>query len=146
MSTQAIAHKSDQMDHTLLHQRVGGTTQDLNETATCTTYAVELNQAPIRWGPNRGRLSFVERPAALFWLEPSLLNLLQPLAQVVDTQVANALIRAARAARLLGAQVILTGIKPRIAQTLVQPGADLNGIITHSNLKSGIAFALGQLA
>ena len=62
-----------------------------------------------------------------------------------DTQVANALIRAARAARLLGAQVILTGIQPQIAQTLVQLGADLNGIVTHSNLKSGIAFALGQL-
>lgn len=369
MPTQDIAHKTDQMDHTRLHQRVVGTAHDPNETATCTTYAVELNQAPIQWDLTQGRLSFFERPAALFWLDPSLLNLLQPLAQevgpelfrklvayhaslgteedyqamvsvlgetfeegflawgravsaagwgcfelpvfdranqhavvvvhnpwelamqldqettwgcpflqgkiigifshalgltcwadeailvqehgaqavqfqiysstmtteseleqarqrrtqqaererqiqlqeeiirsqqatlrevstplipitdavvimplvgaidslraqqilenllegiaqhqadtailditgvqVVDTQVANALIRAARAARLLGAQVILTGIKPQIAQTLVQLGADLNGIVTHSNLKSGIAFALGQLA
>lgn len=64
--------------------------------------------------------------------------------QVVDTQVANALVRAARAARLLGAQVVLTGIQPRIAQTIVELGADLSGIITRSTLQSGIAYALGR--
>jgi anti-anti-sigma regulatory factor len=60
---------------------------------------------------------------------------------VVDTQVANALIRAAQAVRLLGAQVVLTGIRPEVAQTLVGLGADLSDIITHSNLQSGIAYA-----
>ncbi|MFN8566762.1 MAG: STAS domain-containing protein [Kouleothrix sp.] len=41
--------------------------------------------------------------------------------QVIDTQVANALLRAAQAVKLLGAQVLLTGIRPEIAQTLVSP-------------------------
>jgi len=60
---------------------------------------------------------------------------------VVDTQVANALIRAAQAVKLLGAQVVLTGIRPEVAQTLVGLGADLSGIITRGNLQSGIAYA-----
>ncbi|MCG8348074.1 MAG: PAS domain S-box protein [Chloroflexales bacterium] len=60
---------------------------------------------------------------------------------VVDTQVANALIRAAQAVRLLGAQVVLTGIRPEVAQTLVGLGVDLGGIITQSTLQSGIASA-----
>jgi rsbT co-antagonist protein RsbR len=62
--------------------------------------------------------------------------------QVVDTQVANAIIRAARAANLLGAQVVLTGIKPEVAQTLVQLGIELNGIITRSTFQSAIDYAL----
>lgn len=62
---------------------------------------------------------------------------------VVDSQVANALMQAARAVRLLGARVILTGIRPEVAQILVSMGADLSGIITLSTLQSGIAAALG---
>jgi anti-anti-sigma regulatory factor len=63
---------------------------------------------------------------------------------VVDTQVANALLRAAQAVKLLGAQVVLTGIRPEIAQTLVGLGVDLGGLITRSTLQAGIAFAIGQ--
>lgn len=61
---------------------------------------------------------------------------------VVDSQVANALIQAAQAVRLLGAQIMLTGIRPEVAQTLVGLGVDLSGIITRSSLQSGIAYAL----
>lgn len=61
---------------------------------------------------------------------------------VVDTQVANALLRAAQAVKLLGAQVVLTGIRPEVAQTLVGLGIDLGGIVTRGTLQSGIAFAL----
>ncbi len=61
---------------------------------------------------------------------------------IVDTQVADALLRTARAARLLGAQVILTGIGGHIAQTLITLGADLSGLITLNNLQSGITYAL----
>ncbi|MFP4441232.1 MAG: PAS domain S-box protein [Chloroflexaceae bacterium] len=64
--------------------------------------------------------------------------------KVVDTQVANALIRAAQASQLLGAQVILTGIGPEVAQTLVHLAADLQGIVTRSTLQSGIAYALDR--
>lgn len=63
---------------------------------------------------------------------------------VVDTQVAQALIRAAQAVKLLGAQVMLTGIQPQMAQTLVHLGIDLSGIITHGTLQAGIASALGK--
>jgi anti-anti-sigma regulatory factor len=63
---------------------------------------------------------------------------------VVDTQVANALVRAAQSVKLLGAQVILTGIRPEVAQTLVGLGADLQTIITRGTLQSGISFALRE--
>jgi rsbT co-antagonist protein RsbR len=61
---------------------------------------------------------------------------------VVDSQVAAALIRAAQAVRLLGAEVVLTGIRPQIAQTLVALGVDMDGVVTLRTLQEGIAFAL----
>jgi PAS domain S-box-containing protein len=63
---------------------------------------------------------------------------------VVDTQVAQALIQTAQAVKLLGARVMLTGIQPQIAQTLVHLGTDLGGIITRGSLQSGIAAALHE--
>jgi PAS domain S-box-containing protein len=60
---------------------------------------------------------------------------------IVDTQVATGLIRAAQAVKLLGAQIVLTGIRPEVAQTLVGLGVDLSGLITQSTLQSGIAYA-----
>lgn len=63
---------------------------------------------------------------------------------IVDTNVANALLHAAQAVRLLGARVILSGIRPEVAQTLVGLDLDLSGIVTHSTLQNGIAFALGR--
>jgi rsbT co-antagonist protein RsbR len=68
--------------------------------------------------------------------------------QVVDTQVANAILRAAKAVRLLGANVVLTGIRPEVAQTMVAIGVDLQGVVTRSTLQAGIAYATtaaGQL-
>ncbi len=62
--------------------------------------------------------------------------------KVVDTQVASALLRTAQAAGMLGAQVLLTGIRPEIAQTIVYLGADLRGIVTKATLQEGIAYAL----
>jgi rsbT co-antagonist protein RsbR len=61
---------------------------------------------------------------------------------VVDTQVANAFIRASMAVKLLGARVVLTGIRPEVAQTLVGLGVDLSTIITRSTLRDGITYAL----
>jgi anti-anti-sigma factor len=63
---------------------------------------------------------------------------------VVDTQVAQTFIQAAHAVRLLGAEVMLTGIQPQIAQTLVHLGVDLSGIQTQSSLQAGIASALAR--
>lgn len=64
--------------------------------------------------------------------------------RMVDTQVADALLRVARAAQLLGAQVILTGISAEVAQSLVQLGAELRGIATLPNLQAGIAYVMSK--
>lgn len=65
---------------------------------------------------------------------------------MVDTSVANALIRVAQAVQLLGSQVILTGIRPEVAQILVTLGVNLATIATQSTLQSGVAYALRQSA
>jgi rsbT co-antagonist protein RsbR len=62
--------------------------------------------------------------------------------QVVDTQIANTLVQAAQAVRLLGARVVLTGIRPDVAQTLVHLGVDLGHLVTRGSLQNGIAYAL----
>ncbi len=63
---------------------------------------------------------------------------------VVDTQVANAFIQSAQAVRLLGARVILTGIGPSMAQTLVHLGVDLSSLETRGSLQSAVVEALGK--
>lgn len=61
---------------------------------------------------------------------------------VVDTQVAQGLIQVVQAARLLGAEVVLVGIRPEVAQTMVGLGIQLTGTTTHSSLQEGITYAL----
>ncbi|MFC4322039.1 STAS domain-containing protein [Litchfieldia salsa] len=61
---------------------------------------------------------------------------------VVDTMVAHHIIQAAEAVRLVGAKCLLVGIRPEIAQTIVNLGIDLNQFITKSTLKRGIETAL----
>lgn len=64
----------------------------------------------------------------------------------VDTQVADALIRAARAVRLVGADVIVTGMRPEVAQTLISLGTSFEGITTLATLQAGIRFAMRKVA
>lgn len=61
---------------------------------------------------------------------------------LVDTQVANTLLQAAQSVKLLGAQVILSGIRPEVAQVLVSLGIDFSHIPTRSTLQSAIAATL----
>lgn len=63
----------------------------------------------------------------------------------VDTQTAQHLIEAITAARLLGTRVILTGVRPPIAQTLVHLGVDLAEIETRSSMAAGLRLALGMV-
>ncbi len=63
---------------------------------------------------------------------------------VVDTQVASALLSATQAARLLGAEVLLTGLRPDVASTIVGLGIDLEKIVTRSTLEMGIRWALQE--
>jgi rsbT co-antagonist protein RsbR len=60
----------------------------------------------------------------------------------VDAEVANALLQTARAVKLLGAEVVLTGLQAGIARTLVDLGADLGDIRTLATLESGISLLL----
>ncbi|NOK59215.1 MAG: hypothetical protein GFH27_549283n324 [Chloroflexi bacterium AL-W] len=60
----------------------------------------------------------------------------------IDTSVANHLMKTARAASLLGSQVILVGISAEVAQTLIFLGVDLENIVTLGDLQSGIEYAL----
>ena len=61
---------------------------------------------------------------------------------IVDTSVAQHLIRAASATRLLGAQCILVGISPVIAQAIVTLGIDLGELIVCRDLLAGVRYAL----
>jgi rsbT co-antagonist protein RsbR len=65
----------------------------------------------------------------------------------IDTQTAQYLVEAMTAVRLLGAQVILTGVRPALAQTLVHLGIVLSQMVSRSSLYAGlrVAFALLNL-
>jgi rsbT co-antagonist protein RsbR len=60
----------------------------------------------------------------------------------VDTQVMNALIQATLAVRMLGAEAVLTGVQPQMAQTLVGLDLPLDQLTTLRTLQSGIEYAL----
>jgi rsbT co-antagonist protein RsbR len=57
---------------------------------------------------------------------------------VVDSKVANHLVQACEAARLMGTRVILSGVSPEIAQALVTLGADLPGVATVVDLQTAL--------
>lgn len=59
----------------------------------------------------------------------------------VDVEAADGLLRAARSVRLLGAEVVLTGLRPEVARTLVAFGTSFQGLTTCRTLESGIAHA-----
>lgn len=60
----------------------------------------------------------------------------------VDTQVANHLLKTVTAARLLGAECIVSGISPAIAQTIVHLGINLTNILTKATLQDAMIYAL----
>jgi rsbT co-antagonist protein RsbR len=61
---------------------------------------------------------------------------------VMDTSVARHILKTVAAAEMLGSKVILTGISPSTAQTMVKLGIDMSGVYTRGALKSGLALAL----
>jgi rsbT co-antagonist protein RsbR len=63
----------------------------------------------------------------------------------VDTITAQHLIKTVTAARLMGAECIISGIRPQIAQTIVYLGIDLQNIITKSTLADAFLLALTRL-
>ncbi|MCA0942657.1 STAS domain-containing protein [Yangia mangrovi] len=63
----------------------------------------------------------------------------------VDTQVAQHLLRAAAAVRLMGAECIISGISPMIAQTMVQLGIDVGTVSTRSSIRTALSDALQRV-
>lgn len=60
----------------------------------------------------------------------------------VDTLVAQYLLKTVGAARLMGAECIISGIRPQIAQTIVHLGVDLGGVVTKATLAAAFQVAL----
>jgi len=63
----------------------------------------------------------------------------------VDTLTAQHLLKTVAAARLMGADCIISGIRPQIAQTIVHLGVDLGTVITKATLADAFAIALRRL-
>jgi rsbT co-antagonist protein RsbR len=63
----------------------------------------------------------------------------------VDSLVAQHLIKTVAATRLMGAECIISGIRPEIAQTVVHLGIDLSNIITKATLAHALRYAFGTL-
>lgn len=66
--------------------------------------------------------------------------------EIVDTKTASYLIELIRAIRLLGAEGVITGIRPNVAQTMVSLGLDLSGIATVGNLRAGLKLCMRRVA
>jgi rsbT co-antagonist protein RsbR len=60
----------------------------------------------------------------------------------VDTEVAQHLLKTVSAARLLGAECIVCGIRPQVAQTIVALGIEFGDIVTKATLADALAHAL----
>jgi rsbT co-antagonist protein RsbR len=60
----------------------------------------------------------------------------------VDTLVAQHLLKTVTALRLMGAECIISGVRPQIAQTIVHLGVDLQGVTTKATLADALALAL----
>jgi rsbT co-antagonist protein RsbR len=60
----------------------------------------------------------------------------------VDTLVAQHLLKTVAAARLMGADCIISGIRPQIAQTIIHLGIDLSQVITKATLADALAVAM----
>ncbi|SEE32182.1 rsbT co-antagonist protein RsbR [Streptomyces sp. 2231.1] len=64
----------------------------------------------------------------------------------VDTQVAQHLLKTVVAARMMGAQCIISGIRPQIAQTIVALGIEFGDIPTNASLSDALRRALKEIA
>lgn len=65
--------------------------------------------------------------------------------EVVDTKTADYFIKVIKAAELLGTTCFLTGIRPAVAQTLVEIGVDLSRVVTLRNLQEGLRECLRRM-
>lgn len=62
--------------------------------------------------------------------------------EIVDTRTADHFVKVMKSAELLGTRCVMTGIRPAVAQTLVELGVDLSSIRTLRNLQEGLRYCL----
>ncbi len=63
----------------------------------------------------------------------------------VDTNVTSHLLKIVSASRLLGAECVITGIGPDVAQTMIHLGVDLDELTTMVDMQEGLKYAMGRL-
>ncbi len=64
---------------------------------------------------------------------------------VMDTLVATHMMKTVAAVKLLGAEAVVTGIRPEVAQTVVHLGVELGAVVTRASLADGLAYAFAKL-
>ncbi|WP_146158710.1 STAS domain-containing protein [Enhygromyxa salina] len=64
----------------------------------------------------------------------------------IDLEAVIGIARAMRSAALVGAEVLLTGIRPDVVHSLMNMGTDLDRFLTFSSLQSGIVHAMSRVA
>ena len=63
----------------------------------------------------------------------------------MDTQVTNNLLRTVKSSNLLGAECIITGIKPEVAQAMIHLGLDIRMLVTQRDMQAGLKWALSRM-
>ena len=63
----------------------------------------------------------------------------------IDTEVASHIMKTVQEANLLGANCVLTGIRPEVAQTVIHLGLDLENYVTKRDMQEGLKFGLEQI-
>jgi rsbT co-antagonist protein RsbR len=62
----------------------------------------------------------------------------------IDTKAASHILRTMQAAKLMGTEIIMTGIRPDVATTLVTLGIDLSNVVTRGTMREGLEFAYSR--
>jgi rsbT co-antagonist protein RsbR len=96
---------------------------------------------PLIGALDRERLALVQQQALEHIARERAATLLLDVTgvPVIDREVAHGLLRVVQAARLLGTQVALVGIRPEVAQTIVGLGVELRDVATYATLGDGLA-------
>jgi rsbT co-antagonist protein RsbR len=63
----------------------------------------------------------------------------------IDTETANYILRTINVIKLMGSEMIVTGIRPDVAEALVRLGIDLSSIVTHRTMREGFDYVFAKL-
>lgn len=109
----------------------------LSDTALVMPLVGTLDTGRLQIAQQRALQAIAQRPIAFVVLDVTGVPL-------IDTQVARGLLEIIGAARLLGTQVVVVGIRPEVAQTLIQLGIELPKVAVRGTLQDGITYVLRQ--